>query len=48
MSNKEKDELKEKIKNAIQISSQKLLEKKKALGQSMVISKDGEIRVIRP
>jgi hypothetical protein len=48
MSNKEKDELKEKIKKAIQISSQKLLEKKKALGQSMVISKDGEIQVIQP
>jgi hypothetical protein len=26
----------------------KLLEKKKALGQSMVISKDGEIQVIQP
>lgn len=48
MSNKEKDELKEKIKKAIQISSQKLLEKKKALGQSLVISKDGEIQVIQP
>ena len=47
-SRKEKDLLKEKIKKAIQLSSQKLIEKKKALGQSLVISKDGEIKVIKP
>jgi hypothetical protein len=48
MSNKEKDLLKEKIKKAIQLSSQKLIEKKKSLGQSLVISKDGEIKVVKP
>jgi hypothetical protein len=48
MSNKEKDLLKEKIKKAIKLSSQKLIEKKKSLGQSLVISKDGEIKVIKP
>jgi hypothetical protein len=48
MSNKEKELLKEKIKKAIQLSSQKLIEKKKALGQSLVISKDGEIKLIKP
>jgi hypothetical protein len=48
MRNKEKELLKEKIKKAIQLSSVKLVEKKKALGQSMVISKDGEIKLIKP
>lgn len=48
MSSKEKEILKEKIKRAIKISSQKLIEKKKALGQSLVISEDGKIRVIEP
>ncbi len=48
MSNKEKDLLKEKIKKSIQLSSQKLIEKIKALGQSWVISKGGEIRLIKP
>jgi len=48
MSTEEKDLLKEKIKNAIKISSQKLIEKKRALGQQIVISEDGKIRVIEP
>jgi hypothetical protein len=48
MSNKEKDLLKEKIKKAIKLSSQKLVEKKKALGQTLVVSKDGKIEVINP
>ena len=48
MSSKEKEVLKEKIKRAIKISSQKLIEKKKALGQNLVISEDGKIRVIEP
>jgi hypothetical protein len=48
MSNNEKEILKEKIKKAIKISSQKLLEKKKALGQKLVISEEGKIRVIEP
>jgi hypothetical protein len=48
MSSKEKEILKEKIKRAIKISSQKLIEKKKALGQTLVISEDGKIRVIEP
>jgi hypothetical protein len=48
MSRKEKELLKEKIKSAIKISSQKLIEKKKKLGQNLVISEDGKIRVIEP
>ncbi len=48
MSSKEKEILKERIKRAIKVSSQKLIEKKKALGQKLVISEDGEIRVIEP
>jgi hypothetical protein len=48
MSSKEKEVLKEKIKRAIKISSQKLIEKKKALGQNLVISEGGKIRVIEP
>ncbi len=48
MSNKEKDLLKEKIKKAIKQSSQRLVEKKKALRQTLVVSKDGKIEVINP
>ncbi len=48
MSNKEKEILKEKIKRAIKISSEKLIEKKRALGQNLVISENGKIRVIEP
>ena len=48
MSSKEKEILKERIKRAIKVSSQKLIEKKKALGQKLVIREDGDIRVIEP
>ena len=48
MSNNEREILKEKIKRAIKISSRKLIEKKKALGQKLVISEEGKIRVIEP
>jgi hypothetical protein len=48
MSKNEREILKEKIKRAIKISSQKLIEKKKALGQKLVISEEGRIRVIEP
>jgi hypothetical protein len=48
MSKNERELLKEKIKRAIKISSQKLIEKKKALGQKLVISEEGKIRVIDP
>ena len=48
MSNKEREILKEKIKRAIKISSQKLIEKKKALGQKLVISENGIVRIIEP
>jgi len=48
MSNNEREILKEKIKRAIKISSQKLIEKKKSLGQKLVISEEGKIRVIEP
>ena len=48
MSNNEREILKEKIKRAIKISSQKLIEKKKALGQKLVASEEGKIREIEP
>ena len=38
----------EKIKKAIQLSSQKLVASKRALGQSVVISKNGKIQEIKP
>jgi hypothetical protein len=40
--------LKEKIKQAIQISSEKLIAKKRALGQKLVISEGGKIKLIDP
>ena len=48
MSSEEKEILKERIKRAIEISSQKLIEKKKSLGQKLVISEDGKIRIVEP
>ncbi len=48
MSTAVKDLLNDKIKNAVKISSQKLIEKKRALGQQIVISEGGKIRVIEP
>lgn len=48
MSAKEKELLKEKIKRAIKLSSQKLIEKKRALGEKLVISEGGIIKVIDP
>jgi hypothetical protein len=48
MSNKEKEILKDRIKKAIQISSQKLIEKKRALGQKLVVSDNGKIIFIEP
>ena len=48
MRNNERKILKEKIKQALKISSQKLIEKKKALGQKLVISEEGKIRTIDP
>jgi hypothetical protein len=48
MSNKEREDLKERIKRAIEISSQKLIEKKKSLGQKLVISENGKIRIVEP
>jgi hypothetical protein len=48
MSNKDKEILKEKIKNAIRISSEKLIQKKIALGQQMVVSENGKIKIINP
>jgi len=48
MNSKEKEILKERIKSAIKISSQKLIEKKKAIGQKLVISENGKIRVVEP
>jgi hypothetical protein len=48
MNNNERKMLKEKIKRAIKISSKKLIEKKKALGQKLVISEEGKIKTIEP
>jgi len=48
MSTEEKDKLKETIKRAIKLSSQKMRQQKKALGQKLVISKNGKIQVIDP
>lgn len=48
MNNNERQMLKEKIKRAIKISSQKLIEKKKAQGQKLVISEEGKIKLIEP
>lgn len=48
MNDKEKELLNQKIKKAIQLSSQKLIASKRALGQSVLISKDGKIQVIKP
>jgi hypothetical protein len=48
MNNNEREILKEKIKRAIKISSKKLIEKKRALGQKLVISEEGKIRIIEP
>jgi hypothetical protein len=48
MSNSELEILKQGIKRAIQLSADKLLSKKKLLGQELVISENGEIKVIRP
>jgi hypothetical protein len=48
MSNKEKDILKERIKKAIKISSLKLIQKKRELGQKLVISENGQIKLIDP
>ncbi|MFM6945625.1 MAG: hypothetical protein ACKOWW_00640 [Flavobacteriales bacterium] len=44
----EKDQFKNKIKEAIKLSSQKLIEKKRALGQTVVISKNGKIQEVKP
>lgn len=48
MSHNEREILKEKIKKAIQLSSEKLLVKKKLLRQQLVISEKGKIRIIDP
>lgn len=48
MNDKEKEFLKERIKKAMVISSQKLLLKKKALGQQLVVSVNGVIKTIDP
>ena len=48
MNDKEKDLLNQKIKKAIQLSSHKLIASKRALGQTVVISKNGKIQEIKP
>ena len=48
MNLKEENALIERIKKAIKISSQKLIEKKRKLGQPLVISENGTIKIIDP
>ena len=48
MSEAERISLKETIKRAMKISSQKLKEKKKALGLKIVISTNGKIQEVEP
>jgi len=48
MSSNEKEILKEKIKRAIKISSRNLIESKRALGQDLVISEGGKIKIVKP
>jgi hypothetical protein len=48
MSEKEKELLKEKIKAAMKISSQKLRESKRALGQQLVVIEGGKIKLVDP
>jgi hypothetical protein len=48
MGDKEKKALIAKIKNAIMISSEKMLSKKKSLGQKLIISENGVIKSVKP
>lgn len=48
MNKTEREIVKEKLKKAIKLSSQRLLEKKRLLGQKLVISEKGKIKVIDP
>ncbi|MCM0059232.1 MAG: hypothetical protein NBV57_00085 [Algoriphagus sp.] len=48
MNDAKKKILKEKIKGAIKISSQKLIEQKRAQGLKVVVSEGGKIREINP
>jgi hypothetical protein len=44
----EKKHLNETVKKAMKLSSQMLIEKKRTLGQSVVISENGVIKTIKP
>ena len=46
MKNSETKEIRNQIIEAMKISAQKLIAKKKSLGQSIVVSENGKIRVI--
>ncbi|MEZ4798819.1 MAG: hypothetical protein R2809_03380 [Flavobacteriales bacterium] len=48
MSTKEIETLKKTIKEAIRISSRKLREQKKLLGQDLIVSENGEVKVVKP
>ncbi len=48
MSEKEKNDLKIKIKKAMRISAEKMIQTKKRLGQKLVISENGVIKLIDP
>jgi len=48
MTDQEKEIFKNRIKNAIKISSLKLIEEKKKLGQTLVVSINGKIMMVNP
>lgn len=48
MKNKELHNIREKIIKGMKVSAKKLVESKKNLGQKIVISEDGVIKVINP
>jgi hypothetical protein len=48
MTDKEKEAFKENIKKAIKISSQKFIQKQRLLGEKVVVSINGKIKLIDP
>lgn len=48
MTTDEKKHLNETVKKAMKLSSQMLIEKKRALGQTVVISENGKIKKLKP
>lgn len=48
MGEKEINELIDKIDKALKISSEKMIQTKKRLGQKLVISENGVIKIVKP